>query len=155
VLANVIIPAFQVPTTLVVFAPWVALLVCLIETVTLMPFMAKGQRAHAWWIVPVMNLASYLAGLVLFTVLPGWPTGINPEYGAEENWQQPYLPEWEQYVIIAFIGCYIASVLVEWPIIAVFKKRLRYRSSLVCGIAVNTASYGGIAALFALLAWAS
>lgn len=150
VLANVIIPAFGMPQAAVVFAPWIALLVCLIEIGVLMPFMVKGRRRHAWWIVPVMNLASYLAGVLLLSLPLNLPTGIDPTYGRDGHLGNPYLPEWEHYVFIAFIVCYILSILLEWPVVLFCRRWLRRCDPLICSIAANTASYAGIVAAIAV-----
>jgi hypothetical protein len=148
-LANVIIPAFGVPYALFRFAPWIAGLVFLIETAVIAPFFRKGKRRWAWGAVALANIGSYLVGFLFFGLVD-LPTGIDPTYGREQ-YDTQYLPEWEMYVLIAFVLAYVASVLVEAVILRLFRKQMRYGNSLICSIVVNAASYLGIGALFVLL----
>ena len=149
-IADVIFPAFYAPYVIQLLVP-VAAIAALASEVAFYRWWSKDQRLGRLIVVVVIaNVLSSIIGMVIAYFLPN---GYNPAFPSHSTgpWHGP---EWDQLAEIAWVVAFLVSILVEWPVLVLFRRFIRIPRTFTAAVFANATSYVVLLVVFALSALA-
>jgi hypothetical protein len=131
-LADVIFPAFYTPYIAQIFYP-IAAITGLGAEVVFYRWWSKDDRlGRIILVVVVANVSSSAVGMLIAAYLPN---GYNPGRG---RWNGP---AWRELATVAWVVAFVVSVLIEWPLVLLFRRFLRIRRTFLAVLLANASTY--------------
>lgn len=135
--ADVIFPAFYAPYVAQIFLPFAAIAALASEVFFYRWWSKEKHVARLVAVVLVANVVSSIAGIVIAVFLP---TGYNPAFVS--HGQGPWhSPAWNQLAEVAWVVAFLASVFIEWPIVAAFHRLVTIPRTFLAVLLANAVSY--------------
>ena len=143
-IADVIFPAFYAPYVAQIFSPLAALAALATEIFFYRWWSKEARIGRLAVVVVVANVASSVVGMIIAAYLP---TGYNPAFprGSQGPW---HAPEWIQLATIAWVLAFLVSIVIEWPVLVLFRRFVRIPRALLASTFANAASYVALLAVF-------
>ncbi len=144
-LANVIFPAPSAAYLATLFFPVAAALALATEYGVYLHFQRKILSLWPLFcVVFIVNIFSWLAGILLSFVLPSFLVPTLVGEGTSRGTALLPGPHWEAVAILSFIWACLLSIALEYFALWLFRKTLRFRRLGLCVTIANTASYAAI-----------
>jgi hypothetical protein len=136
-IADVIFPAFYTPYVTQIFFPLAAIMALCTEAIFYKWWCKEASVGRIVVVVLVVNIASSAAGMLIASYLP---TGYNPAFQSARSgpWSGP---GWNALATLAWIVAFIVSVLIEWPLVLLFRRMVRIPRAFLAVLFANACSY--------------
>ena len=136
-IADVIFPAFYTPYIAQIFYPLAAIAALCAEVIFYRWWSKDNRVGRIVLVVVVVNIVSSAAGMLTASFLP---TGYNPAFqsAGRGTWSGP---GWSALATAAWVVAFIVSVLIEWPLVLLFRRLVRIPRAFVAVLFANAISY--------------
>jgi hypothetical protein len=135
--ADVIFPAFYTPYVVQIFYPLAAIMALCAEVIFYRWWSKDTRLGRLILMVVVVNIVSSVSGMLVASCLP---TGYNPAFHSARSgpWRGP---GWNALATIAWIVAFIVSVLIEWPLVLLFRRMVAIPRAFLGVLFANASSY--------------